>query len=74
MNLKLQDYFKELDTNLKELGMSDSSIEYAPHIRDEFDKVIYSLNKIKNYLGGEEITHTSDKYFQYKDCFKGNER
>ncbi|MED2945416.1 hypothetical protein VSK91_19750 [Bacillus swezeyi] len=64
MNVMLQGYFKELDTNLKELGMSDSAVEYAPHIRDEFDKVINSLNKIKNYLGGEEITHTSDKYFQ----------
>ncbi|KAA6446748.1 hypothetical protein [Bacillus swezeyi] len=64
MNVKLQGYFKELETNLKGLGKSDSSVEYAPHIRDEFDKVIYSLNKIKNYLGEEEMTHTPDKYFQ----------
>ncbi|MCC9021753.1 hypothetical protein [Bacillus nakamurai] len=64
MNVKLQGYFKELDTNLKELGMSDSSVEYALHIRSKFDKVIYSLNEIKNYLGGEEMARTSDKYFQ----------
>ncbi|MEC1437306.1 hypothetical protein P9D57_00780 [Bacillus sonorensis] len=64
MNVKLQGYFKELDTHLKELGMSDSAVEYAPHIRDEFDKVIISLNKIKNYLGGKNMTSTSDNYFQ----------
>lgn len=44
--------------------MSDSSVEYALHIRDKFDKVIYSLNEIKNYLGGEDMARTSDKYFQ----------
>jgi hypothetical protein len=60
----LSKYFKELDSKLGDLGKSDSSVEYAPHIRPEFDEVVKSLNNIKGYLGGLEMLHTSDKYFE----------
>lgn len=63
MDETLTGYFNELDRHLKNLGQSDSSIEYAPHIREEFDKVVKSLNNIKGYLGGIEMLYKSDKYF-----------
>ncbi len=42
--------FDELDKKLKELGGSDSSIEYAPHINKHFVASIEILNKIKDEL------------------------
>ena len=45
--------FEKLDKALKELGESDSSVEYAPHIRECFDDVIKELNKIKSQLNAE---------------------
>ena len=43
---------EELDQSLSNLAKSDSSIEYANHIRDEFENVIDKLNAIKEVLGG----------------------
>jgi hypothetical protein len=53
--------FNELDKALSKLGKSDSSVEYALHIRDEFDSVVSELNKIKDklHVKGKE----SDEYF-----------
>jgi len=46
-NKSLENLFKELDSNLKKLGCSDSSIEFAPHISKHFENSIDSLNLIK---------------------------
>jgi len=61
----LQKYFKKLDENLSELGQSDSSVEYAPHVREPFDKVIESLNEIRTYLG--EYPIKVNQYFNIED-------
>lgn len=53
MDETLQEYFQKLDDYLRELGQSDSTIEYAPHAKIPFEMVVTSLNKIKVYLGGE---------------------
>ncbi|MNW69651.1 hypothetical protein D3C74_487130 [compost metagenome] len=44
--------FTELDIHLKKLTDSDSSIEYAPHIRNEYENVVSLINEIRIYLGG----------------------
>jgi len=49
-NKNLESLFKELDSNLKKLGCSDSSVEFAPHINKHFEKSIESLNLIKKEL------------------------
>ena len=56
--LKLLD---ELDQALSKLGKSDSSVEYANHIRDEFNNVIDKVNELKKVLGGN--IKSSDDYF-----------
>ena len=63
MDNTLKNYFEELDEHIKELGQSDSSIEYAPHIRNKFDKVIYSLNKIKEHSGETAALHKVEECF-----------
>lgn len=65
MDKTLQKYFKKLDENLSELGQSDSSVEYAPHVREPFDKVIESLNEIRTYLG--EYPIKVNQYFNIED-------
>ncbi|NUJ17485.1 hypothetical protein FKN04_12955 [Bacillus glycinifermentans] len=65
MDKKLQRYFKKLDEKLSELGQSDSSVEYAPHVREPFDKVVESLNEIRTYLGGYPIK--VNRYFNIED-------
>jgi len=52
-----------LDDSLKRLGKSDSCIEYALHIRDEFNDVILMLKKLKLELGVGEIVENIDWYF-----------
>ncbi len=64
MDETLNKYFNRLDEDLKELGMSDSAVEYAPHQREPFDKIIKDINEIKAYLGGLEILRKSDWYFE----------
>lgn len=58
-NLKIR--FELLDVALKELGESDSSIEYAPHIRECFDTVIRELNDIIDVLDIKKLD--IDNYF-----------
>jgi hypothetical protein len=57
----VKDYnlFEELDKALCELAKSDSAIEYASHIRPEFNYVVTELNEVKRVLG-----------FQSKECEK----
>lgn len=62
MDDTLNAYFVELDRHLSDLGKSDSSVEYASHIRDEFNKVVSSVNKIRLYIGGDSVKF--DSYFE----------
>ena len=59
----LSGHLKKLDRKLMGLALSDSSIEYAPHIREEFDSVICSLNYIKQHLGAISLILNKDTYF-----------
>jgi len=52
-----------LDDAIKQLGKSDSSIEYTNHIRNKFDDVILMLNKLKLELGVGGIIEDIDWYF-----------
>jgi len=61
----LQDYFKQIDKYLSELGQSDSTIEYAPHARNPFDKLIESMNELKLHLGEE--SKPVDTYFREEE-------
>lgn len=61
----LKDYFKQIDIYLSELGQSDSTIEYAPHARNPFEKLVVSLNELKLHLG-EEVK-IIDSYFREED-------
>jgi hypothetical protein len=54
-----------LDDTLKRLAMSDSSVQYASHIREEFDSVILMLNNLKLGLGFSEAIKKSEYYFEY---------
>lgn len=49
--LDIIEKFEELDNALLRLGFSNSSIMYAPHIRDEFDDCINKLNSLKELFG-----------------------
>lgn len=57
-----KELFNKLDNKLIILAKSDSSIEYAPHIRDSFNDVINELNNIKIILNIK--TKTSNSYFK----------
>jgi hypothetical protein len=57
----------QLDEALTSLGKSDSSVEYALHIRDEFDMVIDKLNKLKTKMGYERFVNDSNEYFSDED-------
>lgn len=48
----LEDLFNDLDQKLSTLALSDSALEYSPHIREPFAHSIEVLNEIKMYLGG----------------------
>lgn len=61
MDDTLRKHLYKLDYSLLQLALSDSSIEYAPHIRKNFDHVVNDLNRIKEYLGDEPME--SDMYF-----------
>lgn len=47
----LEELFNDLDQKLSALALSDSTLEYSPHIREPFDQSIGVLNEIKMYLG-----------------------
>jgi hypothetical protein len=57
----------QLDEALTSLGKSDSSVEYAPHIREEFNKVIEKLSQLKTKMGYVRFENSSDDYFLDKD-------
>jgi hypothetical protein len=63
MNFECLDELIQLDEVLTSLGKSDSSVEYAPHIREEFDKVIEKLNQLKVKMGYVRFENPSDDYF-----------
>ena len=69
--------FEQLDKNLRKLGQSDSSVEYASHIRGEFDEVLNSLNELKRYCNVEvfesECYFDSDLNVEHNN-YKENER
>lgn len=62
MDAALENSFN-LDTYLYQLAQSDSSVEYAPHIREEFDGVVKCVNEIRSYLGGS--SKDIEEYFNY---------
>lgn len=53
----------ELDEALIDLARSDSSVEYAPHIREPFNLVVDKLNKLKEEMKFESIIIDKNKYF-----------
>jgi hypothetical protein len=61
----LEKYFKQLDESLSELVQSESTIEYAPHVREPFDKVVAAINDIRTYVGGN--SRSSEYYFDNED-------
>ena len=63
MSDKMVDQFNDLDKALTGLGESDSTVEYAPHVREEFDKVIAKLNEVKKCVGLVSLIRNSDSYF-----------
>lgn len=63
-NIDNKELFKDIDLALMGLGMSYSSIEYADFIRQEFDNVVQSINKLKIESGNIKLTNKSDWYFQ----------
>ena len=54
--------FDSLDVVLMELGKSDSSVEYAPHLREKFNEVVVQLNHIKGMLN--ILPKNSEEYFE----------
>lgn len=60
----LLSYFNSLDENLKWLAIADSSVEYSPKIREIFNEIVGDVNQIKAYLGGVELLHNPDEYFE----------
>ncbi len=45
----------KLDVALSKLAKSDSAIQYAPHIEDEFYNVIDRLNELKSIFNFDKI-------------------
>ena len=64
MKYKLIDIIHEIDNNLKLLGQSDSSIEYAEYIREHFDGIVNGFNDLKRDLGLTYLQRNSNKYFE----------
>lgn len=65
MSKELNSLFKILDGNLSELAQSNSSIEFADHVRKHFDSSIDALNSIKKFLHIDN--HSKDYYFDRED-------
>ena len=57
----VEQLLKELDEALSRLAKSDSSVEYAIHIRENFDEVISCLNAVKKNMNMN--TKDTDTYF-----------
>lgn len=57
----LEEAFNKLDQDMMELARSDSSVEYAYHIRSKLDEVIATINIIRLMNGLELIK--PNKYF-----------
>ena len=55
--------FNELDIALKNLGQSDSSIEYAPHMRLPFDDILYCISCLKVETINCDLVKEDDWYF-----------
>jgi hypothetical protein len=64
MNFKYINELSELDGALASLAKSDSSIEYALHIREPFNEIINKLNQLKTEMGYDCLKNNSDKYFE----------
>ena len=59
---EVDERFDYLDAALMELGKSDGSVEYAPHLRERFNVIIEELNKIKGMLN--ILPKNSEEYFE----------
>jgi len=59
---RIETIFENLDTRLTWLAKSDSAIEYAPHIRSDFNGVVGLINELKYELGFE--TKECNEYFK----------
>lgn len=55
--------FMQLDNALSELAKSDSSIEFAEHVRSRFNEVIVVVNQLKVQADCEELCKEDKKYF-----------
>lgn len=60
---ELIEHFEVLDKCLSDLGMSDSSVECAPHIRKKFNMVVGAVNNLKAATGTEKSINGSESYF-----------
>lgn len=70
---KMQEYlsgsnkFIPIEIALEELARSDSSIEYAPHFRKPFNKIVEGLNLIKKECGYGALINEPEHYFNDED-------
>lgn len=55
--------FNNIDEALKKLGKSDSSIEYTPHIRQEFSNVLQQIDHLKYETGNGKLLKNWSWYF-----------
>lgn len=55
--------FLKIENSLEQLAKSDSSIQYTPHIRKEFDLVVEGLNIIKQKTGYKILINKPSHYF-----------
>lgn len=66
-NVNYEELLFNIDEALKSLGMSDSSIEYAPHIRQEFSNLLQHINALKLKSGYGSLIENDNWYFEIKD-------
>lgn len=60
---ELAEHFDTLDEHLSSLGSSDSSIEYAPHVREKFNMVVGAINNLKAATGTTKLIQSPSWYF-----------
>ena len=58
-------YFNRLDHALKKLALSDSSVEYAQHIREPFNYVIDAILSLKEKYNIDSKYKTKEEYFEF---------
>lgn len=63
LDKELAEHFDTLDKHLSNLGSSDSSVEYAPHIREEFNMVVGAVNNLKAATGTAKLIQSPSWYF-----------